>query len=98
MAPPLGPPESVRESSPSSPELGKLPHGHIGTVRIRPLIDLGQARIVVTVEKETGRPSDRTIVSHAADREPRTYRAPQFVPGEDVVPGFALSVEDVFDL
>jgi DNA-binding NtrC family response regulator len=60
MAPPLGPPESVREPSPSSPEL-RVPHGHVGTLRLRPLIDIGQARLTLIVEQENGRPSGRTI-------------------------------------
>ena len=41
--------------------------------------------------------SDRTIVSHRSDRTPRTYRAGESVPGEDVVPGFSLAVDDAFE-
>ena len=43
-------------------------------------------------------PGERTIVSHAPDREPRAYRAAESVPGEGVVPGFALSVDEAFDV
>jgi len=40
----------------------------------------------------------RTIVSYAPAREPRTYGAGESVSGEDVVPGFSLSVDDAFDV
>ena len=43
-------------------------------------------------------PATRTVVAHRAGSSPRSFGAGDSVPGEDVVPGFALSVSDAFDV
>jgi transcriptional regulator with GAF, ATPase, and Fis domain len=65
MAPPLGPPESVRDSMPSSDDF-RVPAGRVGTVRLRPLIDIGQPKLTLIVEQEGGQPASR-VLEHEGD-------------------------------
>ncbi len=61
-APPLGPPEPSPDDDSGMPSRG----GRLGTVPLRPLIDIGQAGLTITVEKEAGKPTSRTLV-HEGD-------------------------------
>ncbi|HEY8077053.1 MAG TPA: sigma 54-interacting transcriptional regulator [Labilithrix sp.] len=36
--------------------------GHLGTIPIRPLIDIGQPKLTITIESENGKPSGRSVV------------------------------------
>ena len=62
-APPLGPPE---ESSDQAPDSVVARGGRLGTVPLRPLIDIGQAVLTLTVEREAGKVVERTLV-HEGD-------------------------------
>ncbi len=63
-APPLGPSEE------SSPNLADLDDprlsGHLGTVPLRPLIDIATPKVTLVVEKEAGNAVSRTVV-HEGD-------------------------------
>ena len=62
-APPLGPPEDSSDQAPDSvPARG----GRLGTVPLRPLIDIAQAGLTLTVEREAGKVVERTLV-HEGD-------------------------------
>jgi DNA-binding NtrC family response regulator len=62
-APPLGPPEEATDPVPdSTPSRG----GRLGTVPLRPLIDIAQAVLTLTVEREAGKVTERTLV-HEGD-------------------------------
>jgi DNA-binding NtrC family response regulator/pSer/pThr/pTyr-binding forkhead associated (FHA) protein len=62
-APPLGPPEENPDQAPDSvPTRG----GRLGTVPLRPLIDIAQAGLTLTVEREAGKSVERVLV-HEGD-------------------------------
>src|SRR5690242_17347491 len=60
-APPLGPAED-----PEAPDSVLSRGGRVGTVPLRPLIDIGQATLTVTVEREADNVVTRTLV-HEGD-------------------------------
>ncbi len=61
-APPLGPPEA----SDDAPDSVSARGGRLGTVPLRPLIDIGQAGLTLTVEREAGNVVERALV-HEGD-------------------------------
>ena len=61
-APPLGPPESLAD--PLGADEVRDGKGHLGTVPMRPLIDIAHPRITITVEQEGGAPTSRAAVVH----------------------------------
>ena len=60
---PLGPPESVREGV-DSPSRGR--GGHLGTVPLRPLIDIAQPGLTLIIESEGGKATGR-VHQHEGD-------------------------------
>ena len=52
-APPLGPAEETNEAE--APDSVRTRGGRMGTVPLRPLIDIGQAGLTLTVEREAGK-------------------------------------------
>jgi DNA-binding NtrC family response regulator len=65
-APPLGPPESNRDPLDDEMDMPRHPGAHIGTVPLRPLIDIAQPGLTLIVESEAGKPTQRTFV-HEGD-------------------------------
>lgn len=41
-------------------------------------------------------PEQRQIVAHAPNRAPRVFQAPQSIPGDDILPGLTIGVEEIF--
>ena len=63
-APPLGPPEEASEGE--VPDSVRARGGRMGTIPLRPLIDIGQATLTLTVEREAGNMVERTLI-HEGD-------------------------------
>jgi transcriptional regulator with GAF, ATPase, and Fis domain len=63
QAPPLGPPERSDDDGPDS---AATRGGRLGTVPLRPLIDIGQASLTLIVEKEADKTVERILV-HEGD-------------------------------
>jgi DNA-binding NtrC family response regulator len=64
-ATPLGPPESTHDPL-DAVEDHRSEGGHLGTIPLRPLIDIAQPGLSLVVETEGGRPSQRTL-THEGD-------------------------------
>ncbi|MGE3796240.1 MAG: Uma2 family endonuclease [Thermomicrobiales bacterium] len=41
-------------------------------------------------------PDQRQIVAHAPNRAPRVFQAPESIPGDDILPGLTIGVEEIF--
>ncbi len=63
---PLGPPDSVRDPIDAVPDRTPGPSAHLGTVPLRPLIDIAQPGLTLNVESEAGIESGRVLV-HEGD-------------------------------
>jgi Uma2 family endonuclease len=58
--------------------------------KVREWIDGGAKRVWVVY------PDQREITVHYPDRTARTYGMGESVPGEEIIPGFSLSLDDLF--
>ena len=63
---PLGPPESVRDPIDSVPDRETGSKHHLGTIPLRPLIDIAQPGLTIIIEAENGIASGR-LFSHEGD-------------------------------
>ena len=58
--------------------------------KVREWIDGGAKRVWVVY------PDQHEITVHFPDRTARTYGLGESVPGEEIIPGFSLSLDDLF--
>ena len=58
--------------------------------KVREWIDGGAKRVWVVY------PDQHEITVHYPDRTARTYRLGESVPGEEIIPGFSLALDDLF--
>ena len=78
------PPDLIVEVASPNDEAGDLQG------KVREWIDGGAKRVWVVY------PDQHEITVHHPDRTARTYGLGEAVPGEEVIPGFSLSLDDLF--